>query len=236
MPGPKFSKTQREEVRDTVAKLDRAGYHQHDIVRKLAEQGVNISQVMVCKHLKTIRSRYIADQLDCQEHKTGEHVAKLRDIRVEALEAWNLSRERVVDDLAFQVIRQVRAAASKNLPIPDHFTLTLKADPANEFLRTVLECDREERKLLGLYAETGTGEGTKVNVNVHQGVVVSMAQLTGDEPDEVEAAIANVAPAQVTVVPIESLPIGLKELGVPSSELPTNGQQPSNGEAHAIDQ
>ena len=88
MAANKRTKTGREEALARVADLDRMGYGQVAMARMLG-----VSQPQVCYDLKAVRSRYRETQLAKVEEAVNEKLAQLRDVRCEAWEAWERSKE-----------------------------------------------------------------------------------------------------------------------------------------------
>lgn len=92
--GPKFTPSEREAVLNEVARLDRWGYSQEQIGKKLAEAGfATVTGGMVCNYLKEIRERYRNAAMVERHEAVLEKLALLREIRREALEAWERSKE-----------------------------------------------------------------------------------------------------------------------------------------------
>lgn len=86
--GPKFSDTEREELKAGVAQLDRQGYRQMQIAVKLG-----ISQTQVSFWLKEIRLSYKECQLASRNEVVAEKLDQYRYIRQEATEAWERSQQ-----------------------------------------------------------------------------------------------------------------------------------------------
>jgi predicted transcriptional regulator len=77
------TKTEREAALAVVAELDRQGYSQSAIAERLG-----CSQPTVSYDLKTLRKRYQESQQANHHAATAEKLAQLRDLKVEAHEAW----------------------------------------------------------------------------------------------------------------------------------------------------
>jgi hypothetical protein len=86
--GPKFTKTEREAVKDRVAFLDRMGYNQYQIAAQ-----VGVSQPVVGNYLAQIRESYRKSQQRHRSELVEEKLAQYRELRQEAYEAWVRSQQ-----------------------------------------------------------------------------------------------------------------------------------------------
>lgn len=171
--GPKFSDTQRAEIRSIVAELDRRGYRQMAMVQLLRERhGIEISQRMVSTYLKQVRQRYEKTELMSRHASVVEKLEQLRTIRQLAFEAWDRGVGDLTCSMAAQVVAQVKTLIDGQQPIPDSFEVQLSSDPNVKYLTVMLESYREECDLLGLYAPKEPT--TKINVNNTNQVAVGI--------------------------------------------------------------
>lgn len=165
MPPPKTrTKTEREEVLAKVAQLDRRGYTQKVIAEKV---GVSIPQI--CYYLKKLRMRYIEAQLEDRSALVAMKIEQYREIRKEAWEAWERSKEdklREVKDFGTPVLRfklkdedqeeKSDSARINQLSVEECLVLIKKTVtkegrlPSSEYLNIIMETLTAERKLLGL--------------------------------------------------------------------------------------
>jgi hypothetical protein len=86
--GPKFTDTQREEVKAEVAKLDRLGFNQYQIADKLG-----VTQPQICQYLAQIREEYKRIRNFHRGELVEEKLAQYRELRQEAYEAWVRSQQ-----------------------------------------------------------------------------------------------------------------------------------------------
>lgn len=93
-PGPKIqSKTQKEQVFAIVAKYDRRGYTQLQIVEKLKEEAqLEVTQPTVSDYLKQLRTQYASSKLANREELINEKIEQLKEVRREAWEAYERSK------------------------------------------------------------------------------------------------------------------------------------------------
>ena len=141
MPGdtrPKRTKTEREEALAQVAMLDKRGWNQYDIARRLG-----VSQGQVSYDLKIVRKRYREVQLQEIGDKVALAVMQYQEIMREAWEAWERSKldamKTVTEETLFD--DEVRTKLVKYVE---------GRLPGAEYLRTVLGCLQAIRELEGL--------------------------------------------------------------------------------------
>jgi hypothetical protein len=192
--GPKFTPSEREDVLDRVAELDRRGYSQ----RMIADD-VGVSQPTVGDYLKTIRARYIERQMEHRGAQVAEKRLQYRELRQAAWLAW----ERSKDD-ATRVVQE--AGESPGGANSKTVTTTEGRLPAVHYLQLVFSCLKAERELLGL------DQPTKIDMRQ---MILDWDRLAGEASgalrDEVEAEIERAS------IPVEYAPAlrgdGRAELG-----------------------
>lgn len=156
--GQKRSPVQRERDRHTIAQMALKGYSQLEIADYL-----EISQGQISKELKRIkenwRDRAVRDQALAQ----GRALAKLELVEREFWEAWQASRSAketaLVEQLAIATDSGDRAGNTRTKK--QKRTQDQNGDPA--FLRGVLDCIKEQAKVLGLYPADSDRSGSSHN-------------------------------------------------------------------------
>lgn len=131
---------QREEALLTVANLSRRGYSQSEIASKMG-----VTQQQVSYDLQIIKKRYAAMQEEDFLAYRYEKILQLKDIRREAWEAWEKSKE------DYRKLVQEDYTDSKGGTSTKITDITEGRIPANEFLKTILETLKEENELMGAY-------------------------------------------------------------------------------------
>jgi D-ribose pyranose/furanose isomerase RbsD len=187
MAGTKHTKLQRAEIRSLIAEYDRRGYENNRVVADLLRErhGLEMSPRMVCNY----RWRIINEHLDKAEESRDDKVNvikhKLRSRVKELMEAWDASRCHMTDDMAGQVVQKVKDLIDAQLPIPDNFTVELRADPNAAMVKLIIDCYKEECELEGLYAPKAQ---PVTNVNVNQQVAVGL-DWSGAEQSQEQVAM-----------------------------------------------
>jgi len=152
--GPKFSNTQREEVKALVAKLDRRGYSLWQVRDELERSnGINITNVQVSVYLKQLRAEYKAARLKERQDEVNTKIEQYREIR---REAW-LAYDRSMED-SHKLVEEY-GTDSEAVGVEDYITseVLLKKIvtkegrlPDNSYLTTIMRTLEAERELLGL--------------------------------------------------------------------------------------
>lgn len=138
--GPALRQKPRDEHLEEVAELDRRGYSQGEIARK-----TGVTQQQINYDLKQIRQTYLEGAAETYALKVAEKKRQYRDIRREAWEAWEKSKEealRVVDE-------EVTSASGRG----GHTRRTETREgrlPDVSYLRTVIDTLKQECDLEGL--------------------------------------------------------------------------------------
>lgn len=151
------SPTHREEVLDFIAELDRRGYTQHEIRKRLPERfGFTLSQGDVCKKLAIIRGRYKSEIIASRHEKVNEQLAALRDVRRTAWDAYHLSMldsEKEVVEWEAETAEVQGGDLESSERVIKRIQTREGRLPANQYLATILRTHEDERKLLGLDEE-----------------------------------------------------------------------------------
>lgn len=109
--GSKRTKTEREHARAEVARLDRKGYGQIAIARKL-----RVSQPQVCYDLKVIRKRFVETQMAERGALVAEKLEQYRGLLSELWDAWERSKKGQLPENAYmESILRCLAATSELL-------------------------------------------------------------------------------------------------------------------------
>jgi hypothetical protein len=151
--GPRRSKTEREADRAEAARLDRKGYTVTAIARI-----IGVSKQQISYDLKRIRERHLKSCLEERSAKVAEKLEELRDIRVEAWQAWEESLGNIADGLAERILAQIRVKVERCSKLKDRIDPALldgikvevSGKPNTECLRIILACVQQERELLAL--------------------------------------------------------------------------------------
>jgi len=148
MAAPKLkSRTAQEEVKSLIAKMDRRGWTQYEIKEGLKDRGIDLSQGMISNYLKKIREEYREVMFLNRKEKVEEKLAQYREIRKEAWEAYDKSRENAEKeqeefgldgDMEGSEVRIKRILTTEGR-LPD-----------NAYLTTIMKTLESERALLGL--------------------------------------------------------------------------------------
>lgn len=156
--GVKLSDTEREAVIEKVAHYDRFGFSQREIsVKVWEEMHLHISQPMIGKYLLTVRKRYKEAAVASRDEQVQVLLERLRTVRKEALLAYHQSK--------LPIKKKTHEEGSNGKAYIDKKTVTIEQRlPGSEYLKIVMECDRQERELLGLDAPTQT---VSKNLNVN---------------------------------------------------------------------
>lgn len=196
MAAPKLkSEADKEAMLAEVVKWDGRGYSHREIAAK-----VGVSKAMIHHYLEEVKQRYLHTQLEARAVGVFSVVSQLRDVRREAWEAWERSKEDAVRKTSRKGPPRVprdkdgkplpNAPRSKELVLLELTEMLEGRLPANEYLRTILDTLKQERELLGL------DEALKVDV---KGAVMTipweeLMGVHGPRPsDAIEAKLAAAA-------------------------------------------
>lgn len=156
--GQKRSFVQQERDRATIAQMTLKGRSQLEIADFL-----ELSQGQVSKELKKVKAEWQAASAHDHALQRGRVLAKLELTEREFWEAWQASREQkesaLVEQLAIATgigedgTGNTRTKKQKR-------TEDQHGNPA--YLRGVLDCVKEEAKLLSLYPDSSGGETTNL--------------------------------------------------------------------------
>lgn len=148
------SKTQKLEILQLVAKLDRRGWSQFQIRDEVERQfGTSFAQPMVSRWLKEIREEYRKTIMAERREAVAAKVEQYRDIRREAWLAWERSGED-----AKKLVEEY-STSSESVGVDDSVTseelikriITKEGRlPENAYLNTIMKTLEAERELLGL--------------------------------------------------------------------------------------
>ena len=153
--GEKRSPVQRQRDRATIAQMALKGRSQLEIATFL-----ELSQGQVSKELKRIKAEWQASATHDHALQKGRALAKLELTEREFWEAWQASREQKESALVEQL-----AIATGN-GNGDGNTRTKKQKRTEDqhgnpsYLRGVLDCIKEQAKILGVYPDSPTGAAT----------------------------------------------------------------------------
>jgi hypothetical protein len=160
--------TDKEFALSEVARLDRAGCNQFEIARRLG-----VSQPTACHLLKKVRERYRESIPVEYAAKVGEVRALLRDVRREAWEAWERSKQdahKEVRETAPGTARKLDKRGETLRQTIKRLRLIVTREerlPASEFLHVILKTISMECELYGINAEKAP-VNLLVNVNNSQ--------------------------------------------------------------------
>lgn len=162
-----WPETAREERRAQVALLDRRGYTTDEIGRR-----IGVTRQTVINDLKVLKERYMESALDDVRAMIAYKLQQYRDIRREAWEAWERSKEDQTRTTSEYMIAKPDEDEKNEEPrgrgrpkkkpgealggfldsMRKIREIVVKEGriPANEFLTTILKTLEAERQLLGL--------------------------------------------------------------------------------------
>ena len=190
------TKTQREEHRAEIAKMDRRGYTQREMAAALG-----ISQKQVWLDLKLINRRYVETQLAEHGLLIRQRIEQLREVLCEAWRAFEKSRDdkdRSIQETIRKVIDEHNRGRDVGAAVDRIWVQTVKEArlAGNEYLRTILDVLKELSKLQGLYpseelrlAGIQSGEPVRLKVEYEDNWYgTTPASQTGDATSAAGAA------------------------------------------------
>jgi hypothetical protein len=175
-PGPRYTNTEREDVKAKVATMDRMRLTQTEISRRLG-----ISQAQVSRYLAQIREDYKRTQFERHEDNLEMLVAGLGDVRADAYRQWLYSgedKERRVTVKELREVVQPKVKGGKKKDQQENPVLAMRREmqvvretieregrePGVEWLQLILKTYLEEAKLRGLYVQEDKGKADRVIV------------------------------------------------------------------------
>lgn len=167
---------QKEAVLAEVAKLHRRGYTFNEMAVKLEPLlGRVVTSGAINVYVKEVKKRYLETQLEEREASVMETLAILREVRKEAWEAWERSKEDMnrttkrstpkaveedeEEEGSSKGVKGKKKRTTKRLDVRDRARELMMVEltemvegrlPANAYLNTILETVAQERELLGL--------------------------------------------------------------------------------------
>lgn len=152
MAAPKLkSRTAQEEVKSLIAKMDRRGWTQYEIKEGLKDKGIDLSQGMISNYLKKIREEYREVMFLNRKEKVEEKLAQYREIRKEAWEAYDKSRENAEKEQEEFATIPTEDEGLEGSEMRIKRILTTEGRlPENAYLTTIMKTLESERALLGL--------------------------------------------------------------------------------------
>jgi hypothetical protein len=162
------------EHRKEIMRLMRRGWTQDMIAEQLG-----IAQETVSKDYRMILKEWHAQRTEMVEEEVTAKLAEYLEIRTEAWAAWERSK--------------IDAEKVVNADGPGYSTETKTREgriPANEYLRTVLNCLQAERELLGLDAVKEVKvQGRYVTAQLNWADLAQQVPDTGPVPDLIEQSV-----------------------------------------------
>lgn len=219
MPGTSANKhltvTSREAYLQRIAKLDRRGYSQFEIAEE-----VGVSQPLVSKDLKLIRTRYVEDQKKAREEYVAEKLSMYAEIRKEAWAAYDRSKKVAVKEVEEFITTNEEnvdgSYTSSEVRIKRIKTREGRL-PANQYLTTIIQTLEAERELLGLDAPK------KVDANVGVFDWAAMAKALETPSISVEEELAKQIGVDATQIGVSAVVSDIIESTLEKKES-TNGQ------------
>jgi DNA-binding CsgD family transcriptional regulator len=211
--GPKFSKTEREEVLVKVASLDRRGFTEWEIA-----QQVHVSAPMVHNYLRTLRERHLESQKEFSQTKLMILEAQYQEIIREAWNQWERSKED--SEEAEQTWEKPWRPDDPKTGKPmgragdyDKLILTRETKTSKGrlgcpvYLTVITDCLDRLAKLHGLYQEKPLQvQATVASFNWDQ--LAGMIPQDGKVPDRLEQALeAGVGMALAPRQEVEDVPV-----------------------------
>lgn len=172
--GPKRSPVQREQDKATIARMLLQGKTHQDIANFL-----ELDRSMVSREIKLIRNEWKASSLRDFDESRGEKVAELELIKAELWQAWQESKQQKESTLKEQIASLgggIGDEADKRIKVA---TRHQSATGDVSYLSGVVNCIKEQSKLLGLYPEEGTGSGQSITLS--DGQLGVLGKLMGEQ-------------------------------------------------------
>ena len=161
--GPKRSPLQREQDRVVIARMSLQGKTQQEIANFL-----ELDRSMISLELKAIRIEWKSSSLRDFDEARGQKLAELEVVKAELWQAWQESNGQNESTLT-EKIGNVAAAEAGGRPGVSQSRIKhqvrQQSDPGDvAYLSGVVNCIKEQSKLLGLYPEAGTGTGQSITL------------------------------------------------------------------------
>ena len=232
-PGGKRTALERAAYKEAIAKYDRRGFTLSEIADEMARLGfTRVTAAQLCIDRREMREEYKLTQIEQQELLVKEKLAQYRELLAEAWRGWDRSQldsEKRVEEFApakpddedepegggkkvKPKRRNVQAGSIEDSL--ERFRLIVTREgrlPANEYLRTILMIHQAVRDMLGLDAPKRSEHSGDPLVGVdarQQTVVFNWNGLNSmpDEPDPVEAKLAEAERLALNPSPAEAVP------------------------------
>ncbi len=165
--GPKRSPVQREQDKATIARMILQGKTHQDIANFL-----ELDRSMVSREIKLIRNEWKASSLRDFDESRGEKIAELELIKAELWQSWQESKQQKESTLKEQINS---LEGDKRIKVA---TRNQSATGDVAYLSGVVNCIKEQSKLLGLYPEEGTGAGQSITLS--EGQLGVLGKLMGE--------------------------------------------------------
>lgn len=208
--GPKRTPEQREADFERIGQMDRQGYTQTAIASVIGS-----SQAQVNYDLRIIRKRYAEFLVLKRKVVTAQKVEEYRDIRREAWEAYQKSKEPLIEEIEEQTI----TATGGYTKITNK---TKQRLPDAAYLRIIADCLAAEREMQGIDAPK------RLNLKAAMASGIDFdAFADGPATEELE----DVIEAEIEQLEAKALPAPN-----PTSTTTTNGQQSQSSNQPPYDQ
>lgn len=172
MSAPKRNtKLKREKALEETERLHLRGYSQNAIAKKLG-----VSQSQVNYDIKKVRERYKEEALEHHAVYVREKINQLRAVAQEAWEGWERSKKQALE------IREEEGTTGEGGWSKTSKTKK-RVSGACEYLRTILDCLKQEAELLGLEAPK------RVDANMNVINWDALASEIDNSPDLIEVKL-----------------------------------------------
>jgi len=166
---PKRKPIQREQDRATITRMVLQGHTQQAIANFL-----ELDRSVIVRELRAIRVEWKTSSLRDFDEARGKKLAELELLKTELWAAWELSKQQKESTLK-ERIASVGEGADARLKVA---TRQQSATGDVSYLSGVVNCIKEQSKLLGLYPEEGTGTGQSITLS--DGQLGVLGQLMGE--------------------------------------------------------
>ena len=170
--GPKRSEVQREQDKATIARMILQGKTHQEIANFL-----ELDRSMISREVKLIRDEWKASSLRDFDEARGERIAELELVKAELWESWQQSKQQKQTTLKEQ-IDSLDGGTDEGEKRTKVATRHQSATGDAIYLSGVVNCIKEQSKLLGLYPQEGTGTGQAISLT--DGQLGVLGKLMGD--------------------------------------------------------
>ena len=176
---PKRKPIQREQDRATIIRMVLQGHTQQAIANFL-----ELDRSVIVRELRAIRIEWKSSSLRDFDEARGQKLAELEVVKAELWQAWQESKGQNESTLT-EKIGNVAAAEAGGRPGVSQSRIKHQVrhqtDPGDvAYLSGLVNCIKEQSKLLGLYPQEGTGTGQAITLSDGQLGVIGKLMAEAD--------------------------------------------------------